>query len=88
MLANARMLGMNDRQLMRHVYCLPRCRGCSRRCTPRSVLPWWARVVGEYLGSAAGLGYLIQQAEGVFDVAGVFAGMFVLQPSSSRSIGW
>jgi NitT/TauT family transport system permease protein len=35
-------------------------------------------VVGEYLGSAGGLGYLIQQAEGVFDVAGVFAGMFVL----------
>ena len=35
-------------------------------------------MVGEYLGSAAGLGYLIQQAEGVFDVAGVFAGMFVL----------
>jgi NitT/TauT family transport system permease protein len=34
--------------------------------------------VGEYLGAAAGLGYLIQQAEGVFDVAGVFAGMFVL----------
>jgi NitT/TauT family transport system permease protein len=35
-------------------------------------------VVGEYLGSAGGLGYLIQQAEGVFDVAGVFAGMAVL----------
>ena len=35
-------------------------------------------VVGEYLGSAAGLGYLIHQAEGVFDVTGVFAGMFVL----------
>ena len=35
-------------------------------------------VVGEYLGSAAGLGYLLQQAEGVFDVAGVFAGMVVL----------
>jgi NitT/TauT family transport system permease protein len=35
-------------------------------------------VVGEYLGSAGGLGYLIQQAEGVFDVAGVFAGMTVL----------
>ncbi|NEV78703.1 ABC transporter permease, partial [Rhodopseudomonas sp. BR0C11] len=26
----------------------------------------------------AGRGYLIQQAEGTFDVAGVFAGMFVL----------
>ena len=25
-----------------------------------------------------GSGYLIQQAEGIFDVAGVFAGMFVL----------
>jgi NitT/TauT family transport system permease protein len=35
-------------------------------------------VVGEYLGAAAGLGYLISQAEGVFDVAGVFAGMLVL----------
>jgi NitT/TauT family transport system permease protein len=77
-LANARTLGMNDRQLMRHVYW-------------PSALSWMfsslhtsvgfavvGAVVGEYLGSAAGLGYLIQQAEGVFDVAGVFAGMFVL----------
>ena len=45
-------------------------------------------VVGEYLGSAAGLGYLIQQAEGVFDVAGVFAGMFVLPCSCSSSTVW
>ena len=77
-LANARMLGMNERQLMRNVYW-------------PSALSWMfsslhtsvgfavvGAVVGEYLGSAAGLGYLIQQAEGVFDVAGVFAGMFVL----------
>ncbi len=77
-LANARMLGMNERQLMRHVYW-------------PSALSWMfsslhtsvgfavvGAVVGEYLGSASGLGYLIQQAEGVFDVAGVFAGMFVL----------
>ena len=35
-------------------------------------------VVGEYLGAAAGLGYLIHEAEGVFDVTGVFAGMIVL----------
>ena len=75
---NARMLGMNERQLTRHVYW-------------PSALSWMfsslhtsvgfavvGAVVGEYLGSAAGLGYLIQQAEGVFDVAGVFAGMFVL----------
>jgi NitT/TauT family transport system permease protein len=77
-LNNGRMLGMNERQLTRHVYW-------------PSALSWMfsslhtsvgfavvGAVVGEYLGSAAGLGYLIQQAEGVFDVAGVFAGMFVL----------
>ena len=77
-LANGRMLGMSERQLMRHVYW-------------PSALSWMfsslhtsvgfavvGAVVGEYLGSAAGLGYLIQQAEGVFDVAAVFAGMFVL----------
>ena len=77
-LDNGRMLGMNERQLTRHVYW-------------PSALSWMfsslhtsvgfavvGAVVGEYLGSAAGLGYLIQQAEGVFDIAGVFAGMFVL----------
>jgi NitT/TauT family transport system permease protein len=35
-------------------------------------------VVGEYLGAAAGIGYLILIAEGSFEMAGVFAGMFVL----------
>ena len=35
-------------------------------------------VVGEYLGSARGVGYLIQQAEGTFDVNTVFAGITVL----------
>ena len=77
-LDNGRMLGMNERQLTRHVYW-------------PSALSWMfsslhtsvgfavvGAVVGEYLGSAAGLGYLIQQAEGVFDVGAVFAGMFVL----------
>jgi NitT/TauT family transport system permease protein len=77
-LANGRMLGMSERQLTRHVYW-------------PSALSWMfsslhtsvgfavvGAVVGEYLGSAAGLGYLIQQADGMFDAAGVFAGMFVL----------
>jgi NitT/TauT family transport system permease protein len=35
-------------------------------------------VVGEYLGAAAGLGYMIQQAEGTFDTTGVFAGIVIL----------
>ena len=76
-LANARMLGMSERHLMPMYW--------------PSALSWMfsslhtavgfavvGAVVGEYLGSAAGLGYLIQQAEGIFDVAGVFAGMFIL----------
>jgi NitT/TauT family transport system permease protein len=35
-------------------------------------------VVGEYLGSARGMGYLILQAEGTFDINTVFAGIVVL----------
>jgi len=77
-LANARMLGMNERQLMRHVY-WPSALSWVFSSLHTSVgFAVVGAVVGEYLGSARGLGYLIQQAEGVFDVAGVFAGMFVL----------
>jgi len=35
-------------------------------------------VVGEYLGAFKGIGYLVAQAEGVFDTTGMFAGMAVL----------
>jgi len=75
---NARMLGASERQLIRHVL-IP------------SALTWIfsslhisigfaiiAVVVGEYLGSSRGIGYLISQAEGVFDTTGVFAGMAIL----------
>jgi NitT/TauT family transport system permease protein len=77
-LNNARMLGMNERGLLRHVYW-------------PSALTWMfsslhtavgfalvGAVVGEYLGSSAGLGYKIHEAESVFDVTGVFAGMLIL----------
>jgi len=75
---NVRMLGASESQLIRHVL-LP------------SVLTWIfssleaavgfaivGAVVGEYLGASRGVGYLIAQAEGVFDTTGVFAGMAVL----------
>lgn len=75
---NARMLGANERQLIRHVL-IP------------SALTWIfsslhisigfaiiAVVVGEYLGASKGVGYMISQAEGVFDTTGVFAGMVIL----------
>ena len=75
---NARMLGASGRQLARHVL-VP------------SALTWIfsslhisigmaivAVVVGEYLGASKGIGYLVAQAEGVFDTTGMFAGMTVL----------
>jgi NitT/TauT family transport system permease protein len=77
-LSNARMLGMNERQLLRHVY-WPSALGWVFSSLHTSVgFAVVGAVVGEYLGSAAGLGYLIHQAEGVFDVTGVFAGMAIL----------
>ncbi|MBY5571720.1 ABC transporter permease subunit [Rhizobium leguminosarum] len=35
-------------------------------------------IIGEYLGSSEGLGYLIGQAEGNFDTVGMFAGTIIL----------
>jgi NitT/TauT family transport system permease protein len=82
-LDNARMLGASERQLIRHVL-IP------------SALTWIfsslhvsvgfaivGAVVGEYLGASRGAGYLISQAEGLFDTTGVFAGMAVLMVFAS-----
>src|SRR6202142_4758057 len=77
-LDNGRMLGMSERQLMRHVYWPSALSWMFSSLHTSAGFAVVGAVVGEYLGSAAGLGYLIQQAEGVFDVAGVFAGMFIL----------
>ncbi|TPQ47025.1 ABC transporter permease [Prosthecomicrobium hirschii] len=77
-LANARMMGMNERQLFRHVY-WPSALSWMFSSLHTSVgFALVGAVVGEYLGASAGLGYLIHQAEGVFDTTGVFAGMVVL----------
>jgi NitT/TauT family transport system permease protein len=75
---NARLLGANRRQLAQHVI-IP------------SALTWIlsslhssfgfaliGAVVGEFIGSTEGLGYLIAQAQGSFDTTGVFAGMVIL----------
>jgi NitT/TauT family transport system permease protein len=77
-LANARMMGMNERQLFRNVYWPSAMSWMFSSLHTAVGFALVGAVVGEYLGSAAGLGYLIHQAEGVFDVTGVFAGMFVL----------
>jgi NitT/TauT family transport system permease protein len=77
-LANAKMLGANQRQLLRTVY-LPSATSWVFSSLHTSVgLAFVGAVVGEYLGSARGVGYLILQAEGTFDVNTVFAGILVL----------
>lgn len=77
-LANARMLGANSRHLFRHVY-LPSALSWVFSSLHTAVgFAMVGAVVGEYLGSSAGLGYRIHQAEGVFDTVGVFSGMLVL----------
>ncbi|MGI4935560.1 MAG: ABC transporter permease [Janthinobacterium lividum] len=77
-LANARMLGANARQLLRTVY-LPSATSWVFSSLHTSVgLAFVGAIVGEYLGSARGVGYLILQAEGTFDINTVFAGIVVL----------
>ena len=77
-LANARMLGMNERQLLRHVYWPAALTWVFSSLHTSVGFALVGAVVGEYLGSSAGLGYKIQEAESVFDVTGVFAGMVIL----------
>ena len=77
-LANARMLGMNERQLLRHVYWPSALTWVFSSLHTSVGFALVGAVVGEYLGSSAGLGYKIHEAESVFDVTGVFAGMLIL----------
>ncbi len=77
-LANARMLGASQKQLLRHVY-LPSATAWVFSSLHNSVgLAFVGAVVGEYLGSSQGVGYLILQAEGSFDINTVMAGILVL----------
>ena len=73
-----RMLGATRKQLLRHVY-LPAALSWVFSSLHVSVgMAFVGAVIAEYLGSARGVGYLILQAEGMFDVDTVFAGIVVL----------
>ena len=77
-LANVRLMGANRRQLMRWVY-LPSATSWVFSSLHNAVgLAFVGAVIGEYLGSARGVGYLILQAEGVFDIDSVIAGILLL----------
>jgi NitT/TauT family transport system permease protein len=78
LIANARMLGASPRQLLRSIY-LPSAMSWVFASLHNAVgLAFVGAVVGEYLGSSRGVGYLILQAEGTFDINTVFAGILVL----------
>ena len=77
-LSSARMLGADKRQLLKFVY-LPSAMSWVFSSLHTSVgMAFVGAVVGEYLGSSEGVGYLILQAEGVFDINTVMAGILVL----------
>jgi NitT/TauT family transport system permease protein len=75
---NVRMLGATERQLVRHVLIPSALTWIFSSLQTSLGFAMVGAVVGEYLGSARGIGYVISQAEGTFDTTGVFAGMFVL----------
>jgi NitT/TauT family transport system permease protein len=76
-LNNARMLQASDRQLLRHVY-LPSAMAWIFSSLHTSIgFALVGAVVGEYMGSARGIGYLVAQAQGVFDTTGVLAGLIL-----------
>jgi sulfonate transport system permease protein len=88
---NARMLGASKRQLAQHVL-LPSALAWIFSSLHVSVgMAIVAVVVGEYLGASRGIGYLIAQAEGVFDSTAMFAGMAILGLSVlliGAAVGW
>jgi NitT/TauT family transport system permease protein len=78
LLANVRMLGASPSQLVRRVY-LPSAMTWVFSSLHLSIgMAFIGAVIGEYLGSSAGVGYLILQAESVFDINAVIAGIAVL----------
>lgn len=75
---NARILGARGRDLTRHVL-LPSALTWIFSSLRTSVgFAFVGAVVAEYLSSSSGLGHRIAFAEAMYEVHGVFAGMFVL----------
>lgn len=74
---NARMLRASNRQMLRHVD-LPSAMAWIFASLHTSIgFALVGAVVGEYIGAARGIGYVVAQAQGVFDTTGVFAGLIL-----------
>ncbi len=77
-LNSARMLGASRAQLVRYFY-IPSAMTWVFSSLHASIgMAFVGAVIGEYLGSARGIGYIILLAESVFDINAVFAGLIVL----------
>lgn len=74
---NTRMLQASDRQMLRYVY-LPSAMAWIFSSLHTSIgFALVGAVVGEYIGASRGIGYVVAQAQGVFDTTGVFAGLIL-----------
>jgi NitT/TauT family transport system permease protein len=77
-LDNIRMLGASRRDLLLYVY-FPSATSWVFSSLHNAIgMAFVGAVIGEYLGSVKGVGFLILQAEGSFNVDAVFAGIVIL----------
>ena len=77
-LANARLLKASRVALLRHVYVPSAMSWILSSLRVAVGMAVTGAVVAEYLGSSAGIGHMIAQAEGTMDAVGVFAGLVLL----------
>lgn len=78
LLANARILGANQRQLSTGVIIPSALTWIIASLHTSFSFALVGAVVGEYLGSVEGIGLMIQTAQGTFNANGVFAAMAIL----------
>jgi NitT/TauT family transport system permease protein len=78
LLANARILGANQRQLSTAVIIPSALTWITASLHTSFSFALVGAVVGEYLGSTQGIGLMIQTAQGTFNANGIFAAMVIL----------
>lgn len=78
LLKNSRTLGATRKQILLHIF-LPSILGwiysSLRLSVAYSII---SAIIGEYVGANAGLGYLIDNAQSMFDSTAVFGGLIIL----------
>src|SRR5260221_5856652 len=78
LLANARILGANQRQLSTAVFIPSALTWITASLHTSFSFALVGAVVGEFLGATQGIGLMIQTAQGTFNANGIFAAMVIL----------